>query len=225
MNLRGHSAYWPPDQTIRGHSAYWPSDQTIGDAGTDNNNYSGDFDPSNPLSLDFYRQKISDFQVSLNAVDAMYTSLKNFFVGDLTDEQYQIMVDLANEIDSQRNELHIVVSMVQGLSTAANAMGIRLPYPSSGLGVAPVVIAGTAAVLIAIAGFISWQVGITARFNSALQSIADDPDASPESKQKATLALNQQSAISMGANIGSTIKWAIIGLAGFFAYQIYMKKR
>lgn len=227
MNLRGIT--YPMTGSGRSGGAYWPPNQTIGDPpGTQGDETYTDFDGSNPLSLDYYRQQLTNFQMVMNQLDQMYQVLTGMWVGDMDDQTYSDLQGFAQEISSKRDALSAAALAAQGLSIAANAVGIRLPSPSmpNTLGVAPAVIIGSAAVIAAIAGLVYWAHDFMTRVQTYMTNSDVISRLTPD--QAAAFALQSQkitdaSNSSFTSNLAATAKWVVIGILAYLAYDAFAK--
>jgi hypothetical protein len=194
-------------------------------------------DSSYTGQADAIREKVVQFQETLNALDQSINSLQITFqiLSAYGEDSANDVADLLDEAYSKRDTAKNIASAINGFSSAANAVGYRMPAISvpSGLGMPwiPVALTVFAAGGVAVV-FMTWGKDFTARvadvINRAviLSSNVDDQtkqrllaarDAAEAARQRA------DAASGFGAQIGDVVKWLIIGGAAFFLFKGLMK--
>ena len=185
-------------------------------------------DPS-VFSLDYFRQKVVEFQTVLNGVDSVSAALTVVLDNAVSDEVSQQTLDFMDEIDGKKTQLRLMAESINAASAAVNALGGRAPVLSipGTLGFAPLVIpAGTIALIAAAVTLMLWGRDLFARvadYYSRQQIIDAQP--TPEARGAVaaaagvadnTLKVSDQSIVSVA---GNAIKWAAIGLLAWLAWK------
>jgi hypothetical protein len=205
---------------------------TMGEAGVprDDHYYAGDVSTS-PVSLDYFREKAREFQVTLNALDETYRAAVGAVSSagaSLPPEQRSALEALIDEYQSRRLWLKGIAEAMNLAASVVNSMGGRAPVLSipQTLGLPavalPAVYAGAvAAAVIAI----EWATGFIQRGYATLASIADlrslpdsDRAAVVTARDQARNALLNANSTGIGA-IAPWLKWGVIVVAGFFVWR------
>jgi hypothetical protein len=213
---------------------------TIGDAGSDAF-YTGETGDS-VFSMQYYRNKATEFQQTLNKVDAAAQSAQRII--DLTYDDYDFQSSdgsLAAELAQKLQEFDAKKALLKGTAEAINFgaasinyVGGRFPQLSipQTLGLGPLAVpAATIAAIAAAAALIAWGVAWVGDVTSIVQryitlgSIADPAVKDRVSAELAVLdATSRNVTDSPLASLAGGLKWIVIGGALFLAYQIYMKR-
>lgn len=205
---------------------------TVGEAGVprDDYHYTGDVS-SSPLSLDYFREKAREFQVTLNALDETYRAAVGAVSAagaSIPYEQRTALDSLIDEYQSRRLWLKGTAEAMNLAANAVNSMGGRAPVLSipQTLGLPalalPAVYAGAvAAAVIAI----EWATGFVQRGYATLASIADlrslpesDRAAVVTARDQARTALLNANSTGIGA-LAPWLKWGAIAIAGFLVWR------
>lgn len=219
----------------------------LGDVVNTDQGYTG-ADGSSPLTLDYYRNVVTDFQHTLEALDAAAQSA-SASIDSAPDDVAQQLSDLVTEYNGKKGLLWDAAQAINAVASASNAMGLRFPVLSipQSLGIAPVVaIAGAAAAVAAAAALIVWGKDWIARVyaaqqqaiagNLALQAAENitDPatrdaalaDLATKNQQLVTQAGATQAALSTASGgvvgqVASTVKWVAILALGYFGFRVW----
>lgn len=205
---------------------------TVGEAGVprDDYHYTGEVS-SSPLSLDYFREKAREFQVTLNALDETYRAAMGAVSasGASIPYEYRAALDsLIDEYQSRRLWLKGTAEAMNLAARALNSVGVRAPVLSipQTLGLpalaVPAVYAGAvAAAVIAI----EWATGFVQRGYATLASIADLRSL-PESERAAVVTARDQARTALltanSTGIGALapwLKWGVIAIAGFLVWR------
>lgn len=212
----------------------------LGDAGAPNDDvsYSG-ADPNDAFSMAYYIDKARQFQVSMDAADAMATSLidtialarVNALWGEDNDAVIADLTDLLSQYDEKRTTFRVTAEAINGGAATINTLGGRFPELSipSGLGIAPIVMGGAALAAIAVAASLvvwvnTWIKGANARMaTAAAAALIDDPQLKEQYLEKVALA--QAAADSTDSNplssIANIAKWGAIVFGLYMAYKTF----
>jgi len=189
--------------------------------------YTGEVDPS-VFSLDYYRNKVREFQDSLNRAAAIAEAFGAIPPEALDPSDYDLVVDWLNDYWARREWILSAAEGVNLLAQGANAVGVRFPVVSvpSGLGFAlppALAIAGVAA-FAAVVSVIAWaadkitEAGLIASQLKIIETIpADQRAAALANVQSVQTAVAQQ---SLSAQIANTVKWIAIGVGAFMVVKM-----
>jgi hypothetical protein len=191
-----------------------------------------DVESEGPLSLDYYRNKVREFQQVINALDetgrTVDALIREIGAGELADD----LIALQSEFADKKTQIKIAAEAINFAASGANAIGIRFPQLSlpQTLGAAPIVAgAAIAAAVAAAAGIIvwgrEWIIGVNQRLRDA-ELLGSVPEADrakvAEAILKTEVAVAQASESPL-ASVASIVKWVAIGVAVFYAYEAFKK--
>jgi len=190
-----------------------------GDAG-----YTGAEPEASLFSLDYYRNKVREFQDSLNRTAAIADAFSSLPPDALDSASYDAVVDWLNDYYARRGWILDAAEGVNLLAQGANAVGLRFPVVSAPAGLAAlpplVAIAGVAA-LAAIVAVVEWSAvkqaearNIAGQIEIAATLPADQRAAALQAVQ-AVQTVAEQSGIS--ATIANTVKWAVLAFGAYLA--------
>ncbi len=197
---------------------------------------------TNYLSLDYYKNKVVEFQKTLAFLDDTYNTL--FELEDIVypdDEAYDEWFALLEQLESKKTQFRIAAEAINFASNGMNAVGVNFPkldIPANlagSLGIAPIVgIAALAAAVAGAVGLIVWAQGFWETAQGAIQrwqymaAIEQLPAAEKaaaitrlrdaESKIEVAKAATQESSLS---SFASLFKWAAVGGVVLLAYKVY----
>lgn len=192
--------------------------------------YTGEcYDPnslSRFASLDYYRDRIREFQVSLNALDAAAEEMRRIAALPLPPAEYAQAFDWLNDFENTRGRMVLAAQAINLAADSANALGVRMPVlsiPQNLRAVPPVAIAAVAAAVGAGAWAFAYAADKIAAYKAIAQRTAlilslpeEQRAAVAAGMQRVDLAQAQASPLSQIANI---VKWVALGVAGWFAFR------
>lgn len=198
------------------------SSLTLGDAGTpnDDESYTGEVS-SSPVSLDWFRGQLRQFQAALVTADEAYQAGSAAFV--LTGDE-GLALQLA-EYDSKAREVKTLAETLNQGAEMVNAMGGRMPVLSipQTLGVLPafVIPAAIVAAALGVGAWVSWARGFAAGMISgidAARSRAIEAGATPEviaaiDNERAKAVRAQSSGFSLASGLFSGDGWTLAKIA------------
>lgn len=206
----------------------------LGDAGTDNAMYDGvSGDSPSVFSLDYYRQKATEFQSILNQVDQTAQAAQMAIDSGIDNDLSNDLVNALSEFDAKKAMFRMTAEAINAAASVINSAGGRFPSLSipAGLGFAPFVIpaAGIAAIATAatlITWGLSWINGVTERMRLAQLLEVGTPEQKAELARSIALADNAARTADSTplASIASVVKWGAIGLGLWLAYQAWSKR-
>ena len=206
--------------------------QVLGEAGVinDDASYSG-AQSGSLVSADYYRQKITEFQTVLTALDSAYQAAQNaYYIEGIDPGALQGLDELMREYEAKRTTLRITAEAINAGAAAINAAGGRMPVLSlpATLGMSfalPLVAAsaiGAAAALIVWGR--EWLRGVNERLKFA-QAIAaqDTPEAAAAlAREVARADIAQREAESSPVSaLAPIFKWGAVAVGAFFAWKMY----
>lgn len=197
---------------------------------------------TNFLSLDYYRNKVVEFQETLAWLDDTYNTL--YALEDIVypdDDAYDEWFSLLEQLEAKKGQFRLAAEAINLASSGMNTVGVSFPtldIPSNlagKLGIAPIVgVAALAAAVAGAVGLIVWAQGFweTAQgaiqrwqYMSAIESLPAAEKAvaisrlrDAESKVEAAKAATGESTLSSFATL---FKWAAVGGALLMAYKVY----
>lgn len=209
----------------------------LGDTGPkDDASYNGSVSTS-PVSLDYFRSKITEFQTTLQGLDAGYQALLSALdsgSGYLDDESYFGLQALAEEFQGKRWSMKATAEAINAGAAVINYAGGRMPSLSipGTLGLLPalpfaaVAALGTAAALTVWGR--TWLLGLNDRLKTA-QLL--DAQATPEAKAALAVSIAQSDAAvklaeeSGFAALAPVLKWGAIAVGAWMVWQAFQKHR
>jgi hypothetical protein len=179
------------------------------------------------FSVDYYRNKVREFQDSLNRLAATRDALASVPFWAVDESSYAAITDWLNDYEIRRAWIMEAAEGVNLLAQGANAVGIRFPVVSipSGLNAVPplLAVAGIAA-LTAIVAVVEWAATMQMRAKTVAEQTRIIAEL-PEDQRAAALqslanvqTISEQSSIS--ATIANSIKWIVIGVGAIFALKL-----
>jgi hypothetical protein len=194
--------------------------------------YAGaDTDPS-IFSLDYYRNKVREFQDSLNRTAAIAEAFEAMPVWALDDTSRQEINSWLSDYYARRAWIIEAANGVNLLAQGANAVGIRFPVVSvpTGLNALPplLAIAGIAA-LTAIVAVVEWSATKQAQAKLIADQITLIATV-PEDQRAALLTgiQNVQNVAAQGsisATIANSLKWIVIAAGVFVAGKLLLDRK
>ena len=189
--------------------------------------------PSTPFSVDYYRQKVVEFQALLNNLQGAQEAvigLIDYGPVEVRPELMALLDELDGKIGSYRQVAEALNFGINGL----NKVGANFPKLSipAGLGVAPLVVAGGIGAAVAVAAaLITWGYAWIKKAEVLARQAQLYGYLTPE--QKAIVAQRsieigqaaQASESSPLTSIANIAKWVGIAAVAYFAYQAYQKSR
>lgn len=200
------------------------------DARFDAENAGLDYDPNSVTRFaepDYYRDKIREFQVSLNQLSDTAEQMRALAALPIAPEYNQDVYDWLDAYEAKRWQFVTTAEAINAASQTANALGIRMPVLSlpQGLNAAPLAIAGVAGAVAAAAALIAWATDMIVSARAIAGRMAIIEGLSPD-QQAVALKAEQEIARAQASNtplsqIATVVKWGAIVVAGFFALQAW----
>lgn len=195
----------------------------------DDASYTGEVSTSN-FSMDYVRDRIREFQSTLNALDSGYRAATNALaLPALPIESRDELAALADEFQSKRWSLKATAEALNMGAAAINAAGGRLPQLSipgtlgllpAALPFAAVAAVGTAATLMVWGR--EWLRGVNDRLKTAqLIAAQTSPESAAEiarSIAESDAAVNAAENSGFGA-VANLVKWGAIAVGAFMLYR------
>lgn len=202
----------------------------LGEAGAphDDASYTGEVSTS-PVSMDYFRSKVLEFQGVLNALDSGYESaviaLQTPGIDDATANDLAQMIA---DYKAKRGTLRATVEAINLGAAAVNAAGGRMPELSlpGTLGLLPALPFAAIAALGVAATLIAWGNTWLQGLNDRLKTAQLMEGASPEDQQALRQAIVTSDAAVRAADSASSVgalapllKWGAIIVGGFLAWK------
>jgi len=194
-----------------------------------------DLQITKPEQLNYYEQKVRDFQTQVNAIDTAAYGLRMLLDLNISDDQRLPVLELLSELEQKKSTIRTAAESVNAASALANSVGIQLPKVNiQTLGALPLLPIGVA---IAVSGalalvftLISWMTDWINRSAVVAQMIAAAADLPPEQKARVLEAINAtegaKAASSTGlSNISNIVKYVAFAAVAYFAYQAFASTR
>ena len=198
----------------------------------DDYHYTGE-DGSSAWTLQYYRNKISEFQGALVGFDQAYNACKNLLTsGAIEGTWLQIECDAFMILyDQKRLELRTLVETINAASAVVNAVGGRMPVLSapSGLG-NPLALGALAGAIAAAIWAIDWIRGAVSEIMMKVNEYDTLAQIPEEQRAQVAVARTQLAeakakAESPLSSVSKIIMWSAIGVAAFFAFQLLSNRK
>jgi hypothetical protein len=188
-----------------------------------------------PEQLNYYEQKVREFQAQVNAIDTAAYGLRMLLDLNITDDQRLPVLEMLSELEQKKSTIRTAAETVNAASALANSVGISLPKVNlQTLGALPLLPAGIAiavtGALALVFSLISWMTDWINRSNTVAQMIAAAADLPPEQRARVLEAINAtetakaQSSTGL-SNISNIVKYVAFAAVAYFAYQAFASTR
>jgi hypothetical protein len=189
--------------------------------------------PASPLSVDYYRQKVVEFQTLLNNLQ----QAREGAIGLVDYGPVEIRPELTallDELDSKIGRYRQVAEALNFGINGINKVGAGFPTLTipNGLGVAPLVVAGGIGAAVAVAAaLIVWgyawiqKAQVLARQAQLYGYLTPEQRAIVAQKSIEIDQAAQASESSPLTSIANIAKWVGIAAVAYFAFQAYQKMR
>jgi hypothetical protein len=188
-----------------------------------------------PEQLNYYEQKVREFQAQVNAIDTAAYGLRMLLDLNITDDQRLPVLEMLSELEQKKSTIRTAAETVNAASALANSVGISLPRVNlQTLGALPLLPAGIAiavtGALALVFSLISWMTDWINRSNTVAQMIAAAADLPPEQRARVLEAINAtetakaQSSTGL-SNISNIVKYVAFAAVAYFAYQAFASTR
>lgn len=181
--------------------------------------------------VNYYKQKLAEFQSMLNELDTTAQSAQNIIALTPESSLADDMQAYLTQWDDKRYQFKIAAEGINLAIAGANSFGVdikKLTIPT-GLGLAPVALAGVAAAVAAAAVLLvwgrDWIAGVNERAKLALQFENLSPEVRDAVIQE-QIKIDQAQANaneSPLSTIAGSIKWIALAAVAFFAYRAFSK--
>lgn len=203
---------------------------TLSDARTGNtdDSYTGEVSDS-PVSADYVRNKIREFQAVLNALDESYQAgLAAWHADGQSDAELD---RLLRDYESQSVGMKATAEALNLGAELSNAVGVRMPVLSipQTLGLAPAGLllpAAVVAALAAVAGWVTYSIGYSAAMTEAIAVVhgrLGNTEAAREIERQLQRAKDAQTRINLPdlSQIAGGVKLLAVVALGFLAWRAF----
>jgi hypothetical protein len=186
--------------------------------------------PGSPtvFSVDYYRNKVSEFQAVLLEMDASAAIARQMIEDDVSPEITAGYQEDIRAFDAKKGQFRAAAEALNFAISGANLVGgnfrpIRVPGQLGALPVA--VIAGVAAAVAVAGGLIIWGRDWIAGINQRTREAARLATLSPEARERVILAQQELEAAEARANaspitaIAGAAKWVGWAVAAYFIWR------
>jgi hypothetical protein len=189
--------------------------------------------PSTPLSVDYYKQKVVEFQALLNNLQQAREAVIGLVDYGPVEIRAELTV-LLDELDGKIGRYRQVAEALNFGINGINKVGAGFPTLTipNGLGVAPLVVAGGIGAAVAVAAaLIVWgyawiqKAQVLARQAQLYGYLTPEQKAIVAQKAIEIEQAAQASAASPLTSVANIAKWVSIAAVAYFAYQAFQKMR
>ena len=188
--------------------------------------------PGSPtvFSVDYYRNKVAEFQSVLLEMDASAAIARQMIEDDVSPEITAGYQEDIRAFDAKKGQFRAAAEALNFAISGANLVGgnfrpIRVPGQLAALPVA--VIAGVAAAVAVAGGLIIWGRDWIAGINQRTREAARLSTLSPEARERVILAQQELEAAEARANaspitaIAGAAKWVGWAVAAYFVWRAF----
>jgi hypothetical protein len=190
---------------------------------------------ASPLTLDYYRNKVVEFQNILYQMDEAAIVARDIIDTDYDQNLSNDMSAFLQEFDAKKGQFKMAAEALNFAINGVNYAGANFPEIKipAGLGIVPMAAAaGVAAALAAAALLITWGrdwiAGLNERLKLEIQlGAVTDPDKRAQIVQDSLRldAANKAADASPLTNIAGIVKYVAIAAVAYFVFQAYQKSR
>jgi hypothetical protein len=189
--------------------------------------------PASPLSVDYYRQKVVEFQQLLNNLQGAQEAVIGLIDYGPVEVRPELMA-LLDELDGKIGRYRQVAEALNFGINGINKVGAGFPTLTipNGLGIAPLVVAGGIGAAVAVAAaLIVWgyawiqKAQVLARQAQLYGYLTPEQKAIVAQKAIEIDQAAQASESSPLTSIASIAKWVGIAAVAYFAFQAFQKTR
>jgi hypothetical protein len=179
------------------------------------------------LSLDYYRQKIVEFQTVMDAMDGAANVMRVTIDDDISPGVTQAMQDALAQYELKKGAFRTAAEAINFAVNGANQIGAKLPtLRANTLGLAPVVLAAISGAVAAVAALIVWGRAwineANNRLKIQLESVTDPAQRERLALQSMQLdSASRAASASPLASVAGIVKWVAIGALAWFAYRAW----
>ncbi len=186
-------------------------------------------DPS-VFSLDYYRNKAREFQLSMVQVDQAAAAARIGIDAGVSSEVSDDLGALLSEFESKKWSYRMTAEAINAGAEVINSLGGRFPQLSipSGLGIAPLAIpAATIAAIGVAASLVVWGAQFVSGVNERLRLAQLLDVGTPQQKAELARAVGLADAAERAtsgnplASIANVVKWVAIAGVGWMALQAF----
>jgi hypothetical protein len=189
--------------------------------------------PATPLSVDYYRQKVVEFQTLLNNLQQAregVIGLVDYGPVELRGELTAMLDELDGKIWRYKATAEALNLGINGINRVGGGFPtLKIP---SGLGIAPAAVAvGIGAAVAVAASLIVWGYTWITKSQELARQAQLYGYLTPEQRSKVaadTLKIEQAAAASSSSpltSVANIAKWVSIAAVAYFAYQAFQKMR
>ena len=188
--------------------------------------------PGSPtvFSVDYYRNKVAEFQAVLLEMDASAAIARQMIQDDVSPEITAGYQEDIQAFDAKKGQFRAAAEALNFAISGANLVGgnfrpVRVPGQLAALPVA--VIAGVAAAVAVAGGLIIWGRDWIAGINQRTREAARLSTLSPEARERVILAQQELEAAEARANaspitaIAGAAKWVGWAVAAYFVWRAF----
>ena len=188
--------------------------------------------PGSPtvFSVDYYRNKVAEFQAVLLEMDASAAIARQMIQDDVSPEITAGYQEDIRAFDAKKGQFRAAAEALNFAISGANLVGgnfrpVRVPGQLAALPVA--VIAGVAAAVAVAGGLIIWGRDWIAGINQRTREAARLSTLSPEARERVILAQQELEAAEARANaspitaIAGAAKWVGWAVAAYFVWRAF----
>ena len=186
---------------------------------------------SSMFSTDYYRQKVVEFQQTLNALQGAREGMIGLVDYGPIEIQGELTA-LLDQLDGKISQYKVVAESLNAAIATYNAIGGNFPkLNTTGLGALPVVPIAIAGLVATAAGLIVWGKAWIDQSREMARQAQLYGYLTPEARsQVAAAALKIENAARASADspltsVANIAKWASIAVVAYFAYQAFQKMR
>jgi hypothetical protein len=194
---------------------------TLGDAGASNDDgsYTGDVSTS-PVSMGYFRSKVTEYQTTLNAVDQAYSAAVEASAVAPSAELDALLEDY----ESHRTILKTTAEALNLGAAVVNAAGGRMPELSipQTLGLGPALPLAAVAAVATAAVLISWGTEFCSLVADYIAVQAQDTPEKAAALAAAQARARAAASAASGSNLSAVagiVKWVAIGVGLFLVYR------
>lgn len=183
------------------------------------------------LSLDYYRQKIVEFQSVMDAMDSAARIMRTTIDDEISSEVTEAMQDSLAAYELKKSAFRAAAEGINFAVNGANALGANLPsLRANTLGIAPALIAAVSGAVAVVASLVVWGRDWVNESNNRLRILLETTTDPVARERLALRALEldgarNAAAVSPLASVAGIVKWTALAALAWFAYRAWVDHR